>query len=181
MNAARGTQPAASDVERQQAALHANSLALLVAGAAALLSLLGSLIMAAAGAGWIASAPYILISSATPPLFALAFWWMVSRWEVSRSIREHRGAAALLVAIAVLVTVFSWSIAGFSPFYAVFLFLVGVRTKSGALLGYALLAALVTFATGALPLPLAAAAYVVFAAACAFSAWRLGVPRIGGK
>lgn len=172
MNAARGTADA-TDVERHRASVQASRLALLVTAAAALVSLFGTLVTAMAGAGWIAFWPYILISSATPPLFALLYWWLVARYESARSIREHRGAAALLVAIAVLVTVFSWTLAGFSPFYAVFLFLVGARTKVGGLPGYAFLAALASFATGALPLLFASMVFVVFAAACVLSARRL--------
>lgn len=173
MDAGRGTVAADTDVKRHRASVQASRLALLVTAAATLVSLLGSLLAAMSDGGWIPFGLYSLIGSVTPPLFALAYWWLVSRWESDRSIREHRGAAALLVAIAVLVTVFSWTLADFSPFYAVFLFLVGARTRIGGLPGYGFLAALASFATGALPLPFASVVFAVFAAACVLSAWRL--------
>lgn len=173
MNAGRGTSAEGTDVERHRASVEASRLALLVTAAAALVSLVGSLVAAMAGAEWIPPGPYSLISSATPPLFALLYWWLVSRWESARSIRHHRGASALLVAIAVLITLFSLSLTGFSPFYAVFLFLIGIRTQLGGLPGYAFLAALVSLATGALPLLLASIVFVVFAAACFLATRRL--------
>lgn len=147
----------------------ADRYALLLVGLAAVLHLFGYVLPAGAFpptslAEWLS---FLVTTSAAAPLIALAYWVLVSRWEAARGIREHRGAAALLVGLAVLFTLLSLNSTSFSLYFAVFLFLMGVRTRTDRLPGYGFLAAVVSVLAGAGWLPIPPAILVgVYAATC---------------